>query len=345
MIFSTLRRAAARFALLLSLSSLAACADSPTTPREAVASLAIAPPATPVLEQDAVTFRAILRDPSGRIVTGAALRWTVNDARLAEISEGGVLTALRAGTVRVSARMIDDAPTPLVATFDLLIVPLVVQQVAVLPAVTTLSRGDIADVGVHVTGQGGRTVLGRLVRLTSDDPSIAAIDPSGRLRALTAGRTTVRATADGVTGAVAIEVTPDDVALTLSRADGARLPRLVSADTVEWNGVREYHELYMETGSLVLSAAGTQYALEVRYTEYHVVMVDGRRTQMHVRTRQREYDRGQVRYDARGDLQLVSEYISPLSHTASPVPGGIQLRYRVPGGDDVLDLFYRREPR
>ena len=34
-----------------------------------------------------------------------------------------------------------------------------------------------------------------------------------------------------------------------------------------------------------------------------------------------------------------------MGHTASAMVGGFQVRYRIPGGDEHLDLFYRREPR
>jgi hypothetical protein len=53
---------------------------------------------------------------------------------------------------------------------------------------------------------------------------------------------------------------------------------------------------------------------------------------------------GGVEQDARGDLRLTSTYIWPLVHTAIPVSGGMDVRYRIPGTNEYLDLRYLREP-
>ncbi len=87
-----------------------------------------------------------------------------------------------------------------------------------------------------------------------------------------------------------------------------------------------------------------RYEIDIRYAEYNVRTVNGNRT-LELRYLNREYDRGIVDYDARGDFAMTSEYTYPLSHTASPLSGGVQVRFRIPGTDEKLDLFYRREPR
>jgi len=50
-----------------------------------------------------------------------------------------------------------------------------------------------------------------------------------------------------------------------------------------------------------------------------------------------------VQYDARGDLLMTSEFISPLHHTAEAVSGGVRVRFRIPGEDSYLNLLYRRD--
>ena len=89
---------------------------------------------------------------------------------------------------------------------------------------------------------------------------------------------------------------------------------------------------------------GSQWGLDIRYAEYRVITMNGQRSLQLLRTF-REYDRGLVAYDSRGDLQMTSEFISPLSHTASAISGGFDVRFRIPGTDEMLDLFYRREPK
>jgi hypothetical protein len=330
----TIRAAALTATLLLA----AACSDGATSPAP-VPSITISAPIGAVFEGDVVVLRAVVRDAAGREIPGAPITWSVSDATVAEVATDGTVTTLKPGVARVTARS-----GTATAAHDLAIARLMVQQVTVLPVSLTLAQGDITPVGIRVQGEGGRDVQGRLVTITSDDPSIASIDASGRVRAVSPGVTTVRAIADGVTGTSRVEVTASDAVLVLSRLGGARLPLLVGADSVEVGGVLEYHEVYVETGRLLLTgAAQPRYEVEVRYAEYNVVTVGGQRS-LQLRLTWREYDRGLVHFDARGDLTMVSEYVIPLSHTASAVSGGFEVRFRIPGEDTVLDLFYRRQP-
>lgn len=328
-------RAFAAATLLLT----AACTDSSTGPAPAPsATLTITAPSAVVYETDGVHFTATLRDASGAPVPGAVIAWDVSDPTRAELAPDGSVLALRSGVVIVTARS-----GSVSAACNLDIVKLVVQQVLVLPGTLELASGDITPVGVKVEGQGGRIVPGRGVTISSDNPSVALVDASGRVRAVNPGSATIRATADGVVGTARIDVLAESPYFTLKTSSGARLPHLVDSDSVMWDGVPELHEVWMESGSLVLSgAAQPRYQLEIRYAEYKVSTVNGQRT-MELRGLQRDVDRGIVAYDARGDLRMTSEIVAPLSHTASPISGGFEVRYRIPGTDDVLDLFYRRD--
>lgn len=317
-----------------------ACSDSTTQPGpKPVATLQIAAPFGAVYELDDVHFTATLRDASGNPVPGAPVVWSVSDTTRVELGLDGTVTALKPGNVTITAHS-----GGVTASYNLAILGLAVQQVQVLPGDISLARGEIRTLGVKVEGQGGRIVPGRLVTITSDNPAIVTIDPAGRARAVSPGITTVRATADGISGAARVVVTAENVTLILSRNGSARLPLLVASDSVTWNGVRELHEVYMESGQLELSGTmQPRYQIEVRYAEYRVIDANGARG-LQLVTTSREYDRGVVAYDSRGDLMMTSDYISPLAHTASPENGGLRVRFRIPGSDEYLDLFYRREP-
>jgi len=328
-------------AIAIALIAAVACGDSDSSTGPAPGpSIMITAPAGTVFEGDVVALSAVVRDAEGDEVPGAPISWSVNDATFADIAPNGTVTALRPGTVRITA-----TSGTLSGSYDMPIAPLVVQQVTVLPGTLQLARHEIRLVGVRVQGQGGRDIMGRVVTITSDNPAVALIDPSGRVRAVNPGTTLVRATADGVSGTAQVEVTADDAVLTLSRIGGARLPLLVAADSVTWNGVREYHEVYAELGQLKLSgAAQPRYELDIRYAEYNVITAPGGQRTLELRLTSREFDRGIIQYDARGDLSMISELISPLSHTASPTSDGFLVRFRIPGDDEILDLLYRRVP-
>lgn len=338
------RRVAAGAAVAL-LGLTAACGDDATGPTPApLSTVTIAPPSATVYEQDYVTLQAVVRDRSGNPVPGASLAWSASDERIVEIAPDGGVLALRAGTVRVTARVSNGSAAGTTGSFDLVVAPLAVQQVTILPAPLVMARGDVRPIGVRVQGQGGRTVPGRLVTLATDNPAVAFIDAAGRIRAVSPGQATIRATADGVVGTAVVQVSAQDAVFNLGRYEGQRLPLLVASDSVTWDGVREFHEVYVERGSLRLSGTSApRYEVDLVFVEYRVSTVDGRRTMIPLRT-DREYDRGIVQFDSRGDLAMISDYIAPLAHIAIAGTDGMQLHFRVPGENTILQLLYRREP-
>ncbi|MBC8088593.1 MAG: Ig-like domain-containing protein [Phycisphaerae bacterium] len=331
----------ARRAIFAALLASTACGDEPTSPLPTpVATLSITAPTAAVYEADTLTLTAVYRDAGGTVVPNAPIIWTVNDSLRAELGATGSFLALKAGTVRISARS-----GTLSASHDLVIVRPVTQSVSVYIPVPSLAVGDVSTIGVRADGPGGRTLNGRLVTLSSDNPNVAVIDASGRVRGVAPGTVTIRATVEGVVGTRSLEIVAESVVHSLSRLDGARVPVLIGADTVNWDGVREYHEVYLEIGSLELwGGAQPRYELEMRYGQYNVVTVNGQK-QLHPRHFSREHDHGSFQYDARGDLQMTSQYIFPLSHVGSAISGGIEVKYRIPGTDEYQWLFFRREPR
>ncbi|HEX4932324.1 MAG TPA: Ig-like domain-containing protein [Gemmatimonadaceae bacterium] len=326
-------------ALLAATLALAACGDDPGAPAvRTPASIALQVPAGDVYENDVVELRAVVRDQRGAVIPDAAVSWSASSAARAEVGPDGATTFLAPGAVTVTASLgAVSASHP----FD--VKRLSVLQVTVASARPLMVLGELLPVGVHVQGEGGRTVIGRAVTLSSENPDIVAIDDAGRARALKAGTATLRATVEGVTGSARVQVVGDDAILSLSRVGGARLPLLVDADSTSWDGVREYHEVYIEGGRFIVTAGDApRYAIEVRYAEYRVDGPPGARRYT-LRATWRDRDFGVVSGQANGALTLTSEYVWPLQHTATGVTDGMQVRYRVAGTNDHLDLLYRRE--
>lgn len=214
--------------------------------------------------------------------------------------------------------------------------------VTVTPETGVLAPGDVVLVDVTLRDDRGRVVTGPTFTLSTDDPTVAVMDGSGRIRAVAPGVTRLRASVPGLEGWARVEVGAAPRVLQLARYEGAVLPLLVHSETVEWNGVPEYHEVYVTGGSLSLTGSPQpRYEMAVRYEEFAVHWQGGQRVLV-PRTTWNEYDRGVVGYDARGDLDMTSEYISPLKHRGAPSPGGLAVDFRTPGTDLRLDLFYRR---
>ena len=330
---------------MLTAIGMLACSDA-AAPHPTRAAVTIVPVADSVFEGDVVRLTAVVLDDSGAEVAGAPVSWTTSDTTLAEDLGEGRFALLRPGTVRITAHS-----AAVTGTYDLVIGRLVVKRVDLSPGTLSLGRGDRMQVSARVFAQGGRVITGRPVTFTSDDPLVAVIGTSGSdiagpgfLIAAGPGSTTIRATVDAVTGTAHVGVVIADTTFALTHYNGSPVPVLIAADSVLFNGVREFVEVYAESGTLVLSGlTQLRYQLEVRYSQYHVIRT-GDTVERELRFQSREFDRGVVTVSANGDLSMLSELIGPhLEHTAALEPDGFLVHYRIPGDDSFLDLKYRRQ--
>ncbi len=254
-----------RVVLLMSVLVLSSCGSDRSSGPDtgAFPSLSLEVPGGDWYPGDVTTLHAVLRDATGVIVPDAPIAWDLSSASRAEVAAGGETTFLAPGAVTITARS-----GTLSVSQTIQVRVLAVNSVSILPNELQLRRGDAVLLGVRVQGEGGRDVLGRPVTITSDNPAVAIIDGSGRVHAVTPGVTTVRAMADGVTGTARVEIADQPATRELSRVDGGRLPHFIVGDSVTWNGERQYHEVFLEGGTLVLSGgAAPTYAIDTRYAE------------------------------------------------------------------------------
>jgi len=299
-----------------------------------------------VFEGDVITMTASVVDGAGNRVSATSVIWSVSDTTLAKVT-AATIALLKPGLVRVSARSGVAA-----GAIDLTIGRLVVKEVGLTPNTMHLGRGDRVQVSARVLGQGGREISGRSITFASDDPQVAIIGAPptpvggpGFLIAAGPGATTIRATVDGVTGTAAVGVVVADTTFTLTEFNGSPIPALIAADTVEFDGQREFAEVYADSGVLVLSGLlQERYSLTVRVSQYHVIRT-GDVVQRELRLRfNAEVDRGVVTVAADGSLSMLSELIGPhLEHSAIRTVDGYLVHFHEPGDDFFLDLRYKRQ--
>jgi hypothetical protein len=337
-------RARAAFALGAAL-VMVGCSDG-VAPRQGNGPTVRITPIAGVFEGDVIRLTAEVIDATGAEDPNAVVTWTVSDTTLAKVASPGRFALLRAGTVRVTARS-----GPAAGIYDLAIGRLVVTRVELTPGDMSLGRGDRVQVQARVVGQGDRAISGRVITFTSDDAQVATIGSPqntvgapGFLIAVGPGSTTIRASVDGVTGTARVGVVIADTTFVLTHFNGGPLPVLVAADTVMFDGVKEFDEVYADSGTFVLSGlAQERYNLNVRFSQYQVIRT-GDTVQRELRLRfLGEIDRGVVTVGADGNLSMLSELIGPrLEHTASRQPDGYLVHFHEPGDDFFLDLRYRR---
>lgn len=323
----------------------AACRnDSPAEPGTSSSGpIEITASSNDVFVGDVFTVRATVRDANGREIPGAPVSFASSDTSVALVSAGGQVVTLRTGTAHISARSGD-----LTGELALPVHRLTVSTVTVLGLADTLGMGDVVLFGVHVQGQGGRDVPGRQVKLTSSNTAVGIIDPSGRLRAIAPGKTTVTATVDGVAGASVVVVSAEPAELHLRRSDGRPVPVLVEGDSGVVNGGVEYREIYLESGVLRLSGgAQPTYQTTLHYAWYAVTFDANGQRHLTFKSALDIDDGGTVRYDSRGDLVMTSQELSDISHAGSADAGGFTVRYRFVANDIVApsSFFFRREPK
>ena len=334
-------------ALALTLAmALTACSDDAGPHHAAGSSVTIEPVTDSVFEGDVVRLTAKVFDEAGTEIPAAPVAWTVSDTTLAKVGDAGSFSLLRPGTVHITARSSASA-----GNYDLVIGRLVAQRVELTPGTLSLGRGDRVQVEARVVGQGNRVIAGRTVTFASDDTLVAVIGSPGNvvggpgfLIATGPGSTTITASTDGATGTAHVGVVVADTSFALTHYNGVPLPALVAADSVTIDGVKEFDEVYADSGTLVLSGlAQERYTLGVRYSQYHVIRT-GDTVQRELRFQVLgEFDRGVVTAGANGSLSMLSEFIGPhLEHSATLQSDGYLVHFREPGDDSFIALTYRR---
>ena len=297
----------------------------------------IMPVADSVFEGDVVRLTANVVDRAGSAVTSANVIWSVSDTSLAQITSDGILTLRKPGTIRISARN-DNA----VGVYDLVIARAVVKFVVPLPSTYHLGRGDRVPVLVQSIDARGHNLAGRTPTFTSDDNNVAIVSDPGLIIATGPGTTVVRATVEGVTATVSVNVVIADTTFALNQFNGNALPFLIAADSVTNLGVPEFHEVYIDRGKFVLSGlAQLRYQVEIDFTEYAVFHENGV-VRREFRRTGKESDRGLVDNATGGHLAMTSEFISPLTHTADLLTDGYLVHFHIPGDDTVWNVTYRR---
>jgi uncharacterized protein YjdB len=212
----------------------AACAGitdyiGPTPVAVAVASLEIATPEVTLGAGTTATVPFLARDAAGRPVTNREVRWSSSDTLVVRINENGLLTAIDAGRAQVVVSMGGRS-----ATAQVTVRPKPVATLLVTPTAPALQVGEVVQLTALPQDDAGAPLAGRVVAWQSDDATIATVDATGFVRALTPGVATITASSEGRTAAVGVQVSPMPVARV--EVSPAR-SQLVVGETTQLTGV------------------------------------------------------------------------------------------------------------
>ena len=228
------------------------------TVAQRVSAVAVAAAVDTLVQGDTLRLTAEATDANGRAVPGAEFDWASGDTAVALVDATGLVTAVGAGEVEISA-----TTSQVVGRATLAVVAPAPTTVAITPdTVRLVALGDTVRLAAEVRDQLGRVMDDESVEWASDDTLVSTIDSTGLVVAAGNGTVTITATAGSPTGtatvvveqeAVALQLTPEAVAF---RALGDTLRLVAEAADANGHPVDVVKWLSNDTAVAAVDAAG-----------------------------------------------------------------------------------------
>ena len=209
------------------------------TVAQAVSSVTVAPDSATVVEGDTLRLAATATDANGHVVTAVVeFVWASADTLVAVVDTSGLVTGVGAGLVQVTATAAE-----ITGRGALTVAASVPTTVAVTPDTVVLTAlGHSAQLSAEVRDQAGRAMDGVPVAWSSADTTVAVVDSSGLVGAVSNGAVTVTATAGEAAGEARVDVRQSAGSVTVSPS----MDSVALGDTL-----RLVAEAYDETGHVV----------------------------------------------------------------------------------------------
>ena len=201
---------------------------------QVTAKLVLEPHLDTLLTGDTLRLAAEAFDANGHAIPWAAIAWTSQDPRIAEVDASGLVTGVGAGVVVVEASTASGVTGG--AEIEVVLPVLVPSAVSVTPdSVVFEALGQTQRLSAEVFDQFGSVMEGAVVAWTSGDTTVAVVDSAGVVTAVSEGTAAVTAAAGAASGTAAVTVaqvvasvavTPP--AATVVEADTLRLAALAA---------------------------------------------------------------------------------------------------------------------
>jgi uncharacterized protein YjdB len=184
-----------------SASSLSVSAPAPIP----VASVSVSPPTASLLVGATVQLSTTTRDGNNNVLTGRVISWSSANTGIARVSTSGLVTAVAAGSVSVTASSEGQVGSSVITVTAPAPVP--VASVTVAPTSSSLLVGATVQLSATTRDASNNVLTGRVVTWSSSNSSIASVNSSGLVTAVAAGSATITGTSETKTGTSAITVT------------------------------------------------------------------------------------------------------------------------------------------
>ncbi len=192
---------------LLGIAVLSNCGggSTPTTPPpppppSTAASIGIAPTTLALVEGEAGTLVATVKDASGATIT-ANVTWSAAPVGVVTISASGRVTAVAHGSATVTAQV-----GTVQGTASVTVTPVAVASVALSGVPSELETGEAKSLAAITRSAGGATLTGRSVTWSSSNEAAAMVSQTGVVTGMGTGITTVTATSEGKSATTTLRV-------------------------------------------------------------------------------------------------------------------------------------------
>lgn len=201
---------AGRITFGLALFVLSGCDESGTAPR-VVDDVTVSPGDTTLMVGETLQLRVEARDADGERIDGLVAVWSTQNADVASVSAGGLLTAVATGTSRVTATLggVDGAMDLVVEGEDPGPTPGPVASVSLDRVAVSLEEGDATTLVATARDADGNEVTGRVVQWTTSNVAVAQVGFFGQVSGVKVGSARVTARVDGATATADVSVTAD----------------------------------------------------------------------------------------------------------------------------------------
>jgi hypothetical protein len=164
---------------------------------------------------------ATLKDAGGTVLTGRAIVWTTSDPAVATVNATGVVSALKAGPVTITATAEGKSGNMS------LVVAAPASTIASVASVTlsvppSLNVGETAQAIVTLKDASGNVLTNRTISYVSSDANIVNINSSGVLSALKGGSVTITASSEGQSASTVVtSVAPKPAVASIAMSSNA----------------------------------------------------------------------------------------------------------------------------
>ncbi len=174
-----------------------------------VASISVSPATAALQVGGTMQLSVVTRDANNNVLTGRLISWSSSNAIIGTVSALGVVTAIAAGSVQITASSEGRTASASIAVSAPAPVP--VSSVSISPATATLQVGGTVQLSAVTRDANNNILTGRLISWSSSNANLDTVSTLGLVTAIAAGTAQITASSEGQTASASVVSAPAPV--------------------------------------------------------------------------------------------------------------------------------------